>query len=156
MGIAGACALSCRFGTISKGEIAVENIVESCTLCPRHCGSYRGEREGRGFCRMGTWPVVARAALHMWEEPCISGTEGSGTIFFSGCSLGCVFCQNTCISTEHSIGEAISVQRLQRVWNLQPSGGCTGLGMSPSRMRSSLSASMSVVGIAAIRASVYG
>lgn len=115
MGIAGACALSCRFGTISKGEIAVGNIVESCTLCPRHCGSYRGEREGRGFCRMGTWPVVARAALHMWEEPCISGTEGSGTIFFSGCSLGCVFCQNTCISTEHSIGEAISVQRLHEL-----------------------------------------
>ena len=77
--------------------------IESCRLCPRQCGARRTETEGHGFCGMGALPVVARAALHPWEEPCISGEKGSGTIFFSGCSLGCVFCQNTPISTQHRI-----------------------------------------------------
>ncbi len=71
-----------------------------CTLCPRRCGAERNEKEGNGFCRMGTQAVVARVAPHMWEEPCISGTRGSGTVFFSGCPLGCAFCQNHSISHE--------------------------------------------------------
>ncbi|MDO4633252.1 MAG: radical SAM protein [Eubacteriales bacterium] len=66
---------------------------KNCTLCPRSCGVNR--EEGRnGVCRMGAEVRIARAALHMWEEPCISGEEGSGTVFFTGCPLGCVFCQN--------------------------------------------------------------
>ena len=65
-----------------------------CNVCPRHCNAERTEHEGKGFCHMGTLPVVSRAAAHYWEEPCLSGTRGSGTVFFSGCSLGCVFCQN--------------------------------------------------------------
>ena len=65
-----------------------------CRLCPRNCAALRTETQGAGLCRMPEGPVVARAALHMWEEPPISGSQGSGTIFFSGCSLGCVFCQN--------------------------------------------------------------
>ncbi len=69
-----------------------------CSLCPRHCGAMRTDTAGEGFCGMGTLPVVARAARHLWEEPCISGARGSGTVFFSGCSLGCVFCQNQPIS----------------------------------------------------------
>lgn len=69
-----------------------------CTLCPRRCNATRTETSGAGFCGLGTLPVVARAARHLWEEPCISGTRGSGTVFFSGCSLGCVFCQNEPIS----------------------------------------------------------
>lgn len=69
-----------------------------CSLCPRECGALREERSGAGFCRAGTLPVVARAAAHYWEEPCISGERGSGTIFFGGCQLGCVFCQNDRIS----------------------------------------------------------
>lgn len=60
-------------------------------------------------------PVVARAALHQWEEPCISGTEGSGTVFFSGCTLGCVFCQNRSISHEN-FGRAVSVSRLREIF----------------------------------------
>ncbi|MDE6880341.1 MAG: radical SAM protein, partial [Oscillospiraceae bacterium] len=64
-----------------------------CTLCPRRCGALRTEAEGRGVCGMPAAPVVARAALHHWEEPCISGDRGSGTVFFSGCVLGCIFCQ---------------------------------------------------------------
>ena len=55
-----------------------------CNLCPRRCGALRTETEGRGVCRMPEAPVVARAALHQWEEPPISGTRGSGTVFFSG------------------------------------------------------------------------
>jgi len=64
-----------------------------CNLCPRHCNAMRTENLGEGICRMGILPEVARAARHMWEEPCISGTKGSGTVFFNGCALGCVFCQ---------------------------------------------------------------
>ena len=71
-----------------------------CTLCPRRCGAERQEESGQGFCRMGTRAVVARAAPHLWEEPCISGSRGSGTVFFSGCPLGCAYCQNHSISHE--------------------------------------------------------
>ena len=63
-----------------------------CTLCPRSCRAERTEHTGAGLCRMGTLPRIARAALHMWEEPCISGTRGSGAVFFSGCNLRCAFC----------------------------------------------------------------
>ena len=68
-----------------------------CTLCPRRCGADRDAGE-TGFCRAPALPVVARAARHDWEEPCISGSSGSGTVFFSGCNLGCVYCQNREIS----------------------------------------------------------
>ncbi|HSK67726.1 MAG TPA: radical SAM protein [Candidatus Limnocylindria bacterium] len=69
-----------------------------CRLCPRDCGAERAEDAGTGFCGMGTVPVAARAALHFWEEPCISGARGTGAIFFSGCTLGCAYCQNASIS----------------------------------------------------------
>lgn len=71
-----------------------------CSLCPRKCGALRDAEKGEGYCKMGDTVRIARAAPHMWEEPCISGTRGSGTIFFSGCVLGCVFCQNSVISHE--------------------------------------------------------
>ena len=82
-----------------------------CNLCPRKCNAERTLHTGDGFCRMGTLPVVARAAAHMWEEPCISGTRGSGTVFFSGCSLGCVFCQNEPIS-HHLLGKGMDAKAL--------------------------------------------
>ena len=85
-----------------------------CNLCPRQCGAERTETAGKGVCRMPELPVVARAALHPWEEPPISGTQGSGTIFFSGCSLGCVFCQNEEIS-HRDFGKTISVERLGEI-----------------------------------------
>ena len=72
-----------------------------CTICPRNCNASRNSENGNGFCKMGSNPVVARISKHMWEEPCISGTNGSGTIFFSGCTMKCVFCQNYKISTEN-------------------------------------------------------
>ena len=69
-----------------------------CTLCPRKCAAVRDEVHGEGRCGMPSLPVCARAALHRWEEPCLSGKTGAGTVFFSGCTLGCVFCQNGSIS----------------------------------------------------------
>ncbi len=85
-----------------------------CTLCPRSCGANRTDTQPGGVCQMPALPVVARAALHMWEEPPISGTNGSGTVFFSGCSLKCVFCQNEQISHEN-FGQVISVERLREI-----------------------------------------
>lgn len=88
----------------------------TCTLCPRQCGAVRTETEGQGFCGMPSRPVVARAALHYWEEPCISGSQGSGTVFFSGCVLGCVFCQNGKISRGRW-GKAVSIERLREIFD---------------------------------------
>ena len=84
-----------------------------CTLCPRQCGVDRSVKTG--FCGMGERLRVARAALHFWEEPCISGTRGSGTVFFSGCTLRCAYCQNYSISHEGQ-GQDISVQRLADIF----------------------------------------
>ena len=86
-----------------------------CHLCARKCEAERNSNIGLGFCKMPETPVVARAALHMWEEPCISGTKGSGTVFFSGCSLGCVFCQNSEISHKN-FGKTITVKRLAEIF----------------------------------------
>ena len=72
-----------------------------CNLCPRQCGAERTPEVGMGWCRLPSVAKVARAELHHWEEPCISGTRGAGTVFFSGCTLGCVFCQNGPISHEN-------------------------------------------------------
>ena len=86
-----------------------------CTLCPRHCAIERGATEGRGVCGVGTQPKIARAALHMWEEPCISGTRGSGAVFFSGCGLKCIFCQNESIS-HGGEGEYVTPKRLAEIF----------------------------------------
>ena len=91
-----------------------------CMLCPRHCGAQRNIQNG--FCGGGSLPKVARAALHFWEEPVISGEEGSGTVFFSGCPLQCVFCQNHDISSGN-FGQEISVARLAEIFlELQEQG----------------------------------
>ena len=72
-----------------------------CTLCPRACGVDRTAGE-RGFCQMPDHILAARAALHYWEEPLISGSFGSGAVFFSGCTLRCAFCQNGVISVSYT------------------------------------------------------
>ena len=82
-----------------------------CNLCPRKCNACRTEHQGNGFCGAGTLPVVARVAPHFGEEPCISGTKGSGTVFFSGCTLKCVYCQNYEISDGHK-GRAVTPKEL--------------------------------------------
>ena len=86
-----------------------------CTLCPRNCGAERAPEHGTGVCRMGTLPKIARAALHRWEEPCISGTRGSGAVFFSGCGLRCVFCQNESIS-QRGEGKIVTPKRLSEIF----------------------------------------
>ena len=88
--------------------------MRSCTLCPRMCRVDRTAGE-KGFCGMGVAVQGARAALHMWEEPCISGKKGSGAIFFSGCTLKCVFCQNREIA-EGKYGKEIFSQRLTEIF----------------------------------------
>ena len=91
----------------------IETLMKNCRLCPRNCGADRSSGK-KGYCGAGAEILVARAALHMWEEPCISGSEGSGAVFFSGCSLGCVFCQNRSISRGER-GEKISAERLAQI-----------------------------------------
>ena len=86
---------------------------DSCTLCARSCLADRSRGE-IGFCHSGAAVKIARAALHHWEEPVISGTRGSGTIFFSGCSLGCLFCQNKEISGGEA-GREVSIPRLAEI-----------------------------------------
>ena len=94
-----------------------------CNLCPRQCNALRtSDKNFGGVCKMPLNPVVARAALHFWEEPSISGTKGSGTVFFSGCSLHCVFCQNSDISAKNA-GKAITPQNLATIFkNLESEG----------------------------------
>ncbi len=96
------------------------NLYQSCTLCPRECKINRNTTEG--FCGEGTSLNVTRAALHKWEEPCISGTKGSGTVFFRGCSLKCIYCQNYSIAHNKG-GKVVSTDELSRAFlNLQNEG----------------------------------
>ena len=89
-----------------------------CATCPRRCMARRDAQAGEGFCGLPAAPVVARAGLHFWEEPCVSGARGSGAVFFSGCVLRCVYCQNHAISHEN-FGKPVSVERLREIfWEL--------------------------------------
>lgn len=105
--------------------------LSDCTLCPRDCHanrntSYTAEHIGNplGYCGQTNEITAARASLHMWEEPCISGQTGSGTVFFSGCNMRCVFCQNHHISTGR-MGKTISVGRLSEIFlELQEQQAC--------------------------------
>lgn len=90
------------------------NKYENCLLCPRKCGINRSTGQ-TGICGVSSEIKVARAALHYWEEPCISGKRGSGAVFFSGCSLHCVFCQNREIS-DGKAGKLISKERLSDIF----------------------------------------
>lgn len=92
----------------------------NCHLCPRNCGINRNISVG--FCGCGSTLKAARAALHHWEEPCISGTRGSGAVFFSGCTLKCCFCQNHLIS-QGTLGKELSPKRLEEIFlSLQEQG----------------------------------
>lgn len=86
-----------------------------CTQCPRRCGAERLPNVSAGVCAMPERLVVARAALHFWEEPPISGKRGAGTVFFSGCNLRCVFCQNSAISQD-GYGKQVGVERLREIF----------------------------------------
>ncbi len=105
---------------ISAGIGGMNMDITHCTLCPRRCGADRTKTQG--FCGGIDRIRAARAMLHLWEEPCISGTNGSGAVFFSGCSLRCRFCQNAVISKELQ-GKDITVERLTDIFlELQEQG----------------------------------
>lgn len=112
------------------------NLYENCTLCPRNCRVDRTSGK-TGYCGMTSDITAALASVHMWEEPPISGTNGSGTIFFSGCNLRCVFCQNHDISSEN-FGKSISVERLSEIMLERQAAGVhninlvTGVHFTPS------------------------
>ncbi|MBR5517437.1 MAG: radical SAM protein [Clostridia bacterium] len=89
------------------------NVYKNCNLCPRNCQIDRSVN--KGYCKTTDKLLVTRAALHMWEEPCISGDDGSGTIFFGGCNLGCIYCQNAEIR-DGKVGREISVERLSEIF----------------------------------------
>lgn len=103
------------------------NMLNSCKLCPRNCNVNRLKNE-LGFCKSGSNLSIARVSLHKWEEPCISGTKGSGTIFFSNCNLKCVFCQNHEISQEQ-IGKKISIERLSEIFMEQQNRGAHNINL---------------------------
>ena len=108
-------------------------IPHHCTLCPRACGADRAAGQ-HGFCGADNTLRVARAALHHWEEPCLSGDPnaetGSGTVFFSGCTLKCCYCQNYPIS-QGEVGKAISVERLTEIFmNLQNGGAKSAMRLT--------------------------
>ena len=99
---------------------------EKCTLCPRNCGADR--RSGAGACRSGVKIRLARAALHFWEEPCISGKEGSGAVFFSGCPLNCLFCQNESVSHEN-FGRDVTPERLAGIFRELENAGAANINL---------------------------
>lgn len=99
----------------------MNTIMEHCTLCPRNCGVNRLQGQ-TGYCGQTASIFAARASLHMWEEPCLSGNQGSGTVFFSGCPLRCVYCQNHDIALGQA-GKEISTERLAEIFlELQQKG----------------------------------
>ena len=87
-----------------------------CALCPRNCRAERTDSKAGGFCREPAVPVAARAMLHQWEEPCLVGEKGAGTVFFTGCNLRCCFCQNTPIS-QQGLGRPITAARLREIFH---------------------------------------
>lgn len=100
-----------------------------CSICPRQCGAERTSSQNiGGYCGMPSSPMAARAALHFGEEPCISGSRGSGTVFFTGCSLGCLFCQNDSISHKGQ-GKIITEQRLADIFRELEDGGAHNINL---------------------------
>lgn len=99
-----------------------------CFSCPRRCGGKRTEGHGTGICTMPTLPRVARAAPHFGEEPCISGDKGSGTVFFSGCALKCIFCQNEEIS-KGGFGKTVTVEALRQIYQHLKAAGVHNINL---------------------------
>ena len=102
------------------------NMYKKCNLCPRNCQIDRSVN--KGYCKTTDKLLVTRAALHMWEEPCISGENGSGTVFFGGCSLGCIYCQNNTIRDDKT-GKEISVERLAEIFFELKSQGANNINL---------------------------
>ena len=104
-----------------------EREMSDCTLCPRNCHADRLSGQ-RGYCGQTAQITAARAALHYWEEPCISGKAGSGAVFFCGCPLRCVFCQNSLIASGGA-GKAVSVEELSGIFLRLPAQGANNINL---------------------------
>ena len=114
--------------TYQSNQENILSLLENCRLCPRQCGVNRLAGE-KGFCgAVGEKVRVARAALHFWEEPCISGEKGSGTVFFSWCTMRCVFCQNREIRSGEA-GADISIERLADIFLEQQQRGAHNINL---------------------------
>lgn len=105
----------------------MENLLRSCRLCPRKCGIDRLSGD-TGFCGADDRIKIARAALHFWEEPCISGDSGSGTVFFSHCTLKCAYCQNYSISTENN-GKYVTEKELAEIFLDRQNQGANNINL---------------------------
>ena len=116
-----------RSGELTHRSEVAYSLLSPCRLCPRECGADRLSGE-EGFCRSGDQPKVASWTLHPWEEPPISGTRGSGTIFFSGCTGRCLFCQNYPIS-QLGVGNTVSVQQLAEMMLELQDRGCHNINL---------------------------
>lgn len=104
-----------------------EDLLTKCSICPRECKVNRAEGI-KGYCSESEKVRVARAALHMWEEPCISGGNGSGTVFFTGCPLKCVFCQNSVIANGNA-GKEITIEELSDIYLKLQSQGANNINL---------------------------
>ena len=113
--------------TVKLDSSCFLNLLEKCDLCPRKCFVNRLDGE-LGFCTASNDVKIAKVALHHWEEPCISGTHGSGTVFFSNCNLKCVFCQNYKIS-HGGYGKTVSISRLSEIFLEQQSRGALNINL---------------------------
>lgn len=100
---------------------------DNCILCPRNCG-IRREESNRGYCGESTAVRIARAALHFWEEPVISGENGSGAVFFAGCNLKCIFCQNATIASSE-VGQEVSWEVLSEIFLKLQSEGAANINL---------------------------
>ncbi len=110
----------------NAGDFVRNALYERCKLCPRKCGVNRYEKTG--FCKAYSMPKVGRASLHFWEEPCISGTNGSGTVFFSGCTLRCCYCQNYALSRGNE-GIVTDEKRLAKIFLKLQSDGAHNINL---------------------------
>ncbi|MFT3952675.1 MAG: radical SAM protein [Oscillospiraceae bacterium] len=129
---------------LEQNRSAADDFYKNCTLCPRACGVNRTTGE-TGLCGMTSEIKIARADLHQWEEPCISGTNGAGTVFFSGCGLGCVFCQNHAISQAH-MGYAVTTDELAQIFlDLQEKGAHNINLVTPTHFAPSIAQALAAV-----------
>jgi len=121
-----------------------------CNDCPRKCNAHRDNETGRGFCKSGLLPVCAKAVLHKWEEPCISGKNGAGNIFFSSCNLKCCYCQNSEISgvqASEAKGKTITPQRLSEIYDELISQGASCINLvTPSHFTDAVLKSLEIHG----------
>lgn len=120
-------------------------MIPTCTVCPRQCGVMREDMAfSNGVCGMPAYPRIARAALHFGEEPCISGKNGSGTIFFSGCTLSCAFCQNSEISHKRH-GKTVSPARLAEIFKTLEENGAHNINLvNPTQFTEAIKAALDI------------